>query len=72
MVSEVFRSLVPRRFFCMYVRSDLFFLQRLFTGEMVEVGRGENKATPHLKLLHIFTPVRKAGGGLGLEEPLAW
>lgn len=68
MVSEAFRSLVPRRFFCTYVRSDLFSLQRLFTREMVEVRRGENKATPNLKLLHIFTPVRKAGGGLGLEE----
>lgn len=68
MVSEAFRSLVPRRFFCTYVHSDLFSLQRLFTREMVEVRRGESKATHNLKLLHIFTPVRKAGGGLGLEE----
>ena len=67
MVSEAFRRLVPRRFFCPSVR-NLFSLQRLFTREMVEVRRGENKATPNLKLLHIFTPVRKAGGGLGLEE----
>lgn len=35
---------------------------------MVEVRRGEKEATHHLKLLHIFTPARKAGGGLGLEE----
>lgn len=67
-VSEAFRSLVPRRFFCTYVRSDSCSLQRLFTREMVEVRRGENKATPDLKLLPVFTPVRKAGGGRGLEE----
>lgn len=67
-VSEAFRSLVPRRFFCTYVHSDLCSLQRLFTRETVEVRRGENKATPDLKLLHVFTPVREAGRGLEERE----
>lgn len=53
----------------MYVLSVFFSLQRLFTREMVEVRREENKATPDLKLLPIFTPVHKAGGELGPKEP---
>lgn len=56
--------LIPRRLFCPSIRGDLFFLQRLFTRELVEVGRGENKDSPTLKLLHVFTLVCKAGEGL--------
>lgn len=43
---------------------DLFFSQRPFTRELVEVRRGENKDSPTLKLLHVFTLVCKAGQGL--------
>lgn len=57
-------SLIPRRLFCPSIPRDLFSLQRLFTRELVEVRKGENKNSPILKLLHVFPPGCKAGEGL--------
>lgn len=66
MVSQAFRSLIllsqgfsvcPSIVIC-------FPLQRLFTRELVEVGRGKNKDSPTLKLLHVFSLVCKAGDEL--------
>lgn len=55
---------IPARLFCPSIRPDLFSLQRLFTRELVELRRGENKDSPTLKLLHVFTPGCEAGEGL--------
>lgn len=47
----------------MYVCSDLFSVQRLFTRETIKVRRGENEANRNLKLLQNFTRVQKAEEG---------
>lgn len=62
-MSGAFRSLVPSRSFCVYVCSDLFSVQRLFTRETIKVRRGENEANCNLKLLQNFARVQKAEEG---------
>lgn len=47
----------------MYVCSDLFSVQRLFTREANKVRRGENEANRNLKLLQNFARVQKAEEG---------
>lgn len=46
--------LIPTRLFCPSIRRDLFSLQRLFTRELVELRRGENKDSPTLKAAASF------------------
>lgn len=68
MVSEAFGSLVPGRFFCAYVRSDLFSLLRLFTKGDGRGQEGTERGCAWFKAATHFTPVRKAGAGLEERE----